>query len=63
MDCNINEPPKASSIKSADNFTTIPLDLCRPRNMDTGLVILTSLGATGTSISGLKLKNRTPSII
>jgi hypothetical protein len=59
----MKDPPKASSINSADNFTTIIFDLCNPMNMDTGLEILTSVGTAGTSISGLRWKNRMQSKI
>jgi hypothetical protein len=59
----MKDPPKASSINIADNFTTIVFDLCNPMNMDTGSEILVSVETTGTSISGLRWKNRMQSKI
>ena len=43
----------------ADSLTTIPFDLCKPRNRETGLAVFSLTISTGTSISGpRKLKIR-----
>ena len=41
----------------ADSLTTIPFDLCKPRNRETGLAVFSLTISTGTSISGPRKLN------
>lgn len=58
IDCSTKEPPKASSIKSAESCTTIPFDLCKPRNSETGFTVFTVTVSDGTSMSVPSKQNK-----